>query len=993
MRHSNLGRLLRRTFLGLIPIALIWAFVANGGTPGTAEAGQQLSIPISDGAAGSPPRVDQAQQPPAPFTPGVLLVSFQPNVSDSTILSITAGNGTQVARIHTFVNEDLNGDGFLNPGEDENGNGVLDKLQIYLLKITAPGLSESQAVADFSGDPRVDFAVVDVIGRERDHLSEPDDPLLVARQQWGLNNRGQAIPPPGGPVGRIDADIDAPQAWEHSIGSRTIDVAVFDGGIAVGHPDLYNEDANGNGVLDPGEDGNANGILDSDNIFTNGPEIGAPLGNADIDNPPLGNFPGAEDIDVNGNGILDPDDDPCGVADDFRGANFLVVPPSGALPASNHGTHVAGIIGAIGNNALGVSGVNWQVSLLPVATDSNLNATLAAAAYVMCLNGSGDNVRVVNYSQGSSPADFAAGDSMAAIYPQLVAWQTALTPVMAALNAAGILWVQAAGYDRVNVDTTRPEDRNGNGVLDPADVNVPPLGDFPGPGDVDNNGNGVFDGGEDVNGNGMLDPIGADINGDGAGDRFLDLPCVLPDANIICVTSSNNTDSPSLFGPRNAGQAGTGPSNFGTISVDLFAPGSQVLSTVIQGTGLGGGDYDFLSGTSMAAPHVAGAAAHCMSLFPAETHLQIKARLLNGVDSRPSLNAAWPAGGPTRVVSGIGNDGRLRMCMGDDFGDAPDPFTGPGAYPTLKRNPALGAGPQVGASHEDIGEEWFGTGPPFRAIRNNGDGQPRLHSREVSPEFDANVAVPLDADGPMNLIDNDFHDDGIVIVPPAGGAGVVNFQVCTENHQVVDADGGRYIGGAGPALGVPARVLVNRRAIFVNGFFDWNLDGDFDDMVGGVSEYAFSRQFLPPAPTVGAAGAATCHGFLAQPYAAPAVVPDVIRARFRLDYGEDAQHGLAGLAPGVEVDHVPAGPPAARYDASATLNRSRGQAQFGEVQDYPPAPVGGIAEPLRRTDAPAEAAGGSEAAFPDAAPVAAAVAAAVVALGAGGWYARRRTLR
>ena len=74
------------------------------------------------------------------------------------------------------------------------------------------------------------------------------------------------------------------------------------------------------------------------------------------------------------------------------------------------------------------------------------------------------------------------------------------------------------------------------------------------------------------------------------------------------------------------------------------------------------------------------------------------------------------------------------------------------------------------------------------------------------------------------------------------------------------------------------------------------------------------------------------------------------------------------------------------------LARRDGCRQYPQLFDVEPS-VGGIAEPLGRTDAPAEAAGGSGTAFPDAVPVAAAVAAAIVGLGAGGWYARRRTLR
>jgi hypothetical protein len=410
--------------------------------------------------------------------------------------------------------------------------------------------------------------------------------------------------------------------------------------------------------------------------------------------------------------------------------------------------------------------------------------------------------------------------------------------------------------------------------------------------------------------------------GNDGGDRVVNRrdPCGIPQPNVICVASSTESDT---ICP-NSGR--------GSPTVKLAAPGNNIVGLAATGNPLGmtilpgtGGQVGLVPvcGTSPAAAHVTGAATHAWALFAraglGPTVATVTAALQAAVDPRPGITSN-PASAPN-VLWGRNNDGRLRMLMGDDFGDAPDPFTGPGRFPTLLAS--------NGARHRDIGDEWFGDGPPFRSVRDNGDGQPRLHTLEVSPEFDANVTVPLDADGPMNLVNNDFHDDGIVIIGPVFGFGVVFFQACTENHQVVDAEFGRYLGGPSPALGVPPRVLVNDRAIYVNGFFDWNRDGDWDDAL----EYAFSVRFLPPAPVAGAMGAATCHGFIPQVFRAPFVLPPgQIWSRFRIDYGEDVQHGGAGNAPVFHVGH--AAPPAARYDASPTLNRTRGQAQYGEVEDY-----------------------------------------------------------
>jgi subtilisin family serine protease len=126
---------------------------------------------------------------------------------------------------------------------------------------------------------------------------------------WGLNNAG-------------DHDIDAPEAWVTETGSSDVIVAVLDSGVAYDHPDL--------------------------------------AGNIWVNNDP----PGGGDQD--GNGFVD----------DTNGWDFIGPPgPAGdntPLDYNGHGTHVAGTIGAVGNNADGVTGVNWDVTLMPIrAADGN----------------------------------------------------------------------------------------------------------------------------------------------------------------------------------------------------------------------------------------------------------------------------------------------------------------------------------------------------------------------------------------------------------------------------------------------------------------------------------------------------------------------------------------------------------------------------------------------------------------------------------------------
>ena len=135
----------------------------------------------------------------------------------------------------------------------------------------------------------------------------PNDPLFP--QLWGLNNTGQT-------GGIVDADIDAPEAWDVAFGvpeGSDVIVAVIDTGIDYLHPDLF------------------------DNMWVNPGEI-------------WGN-----NIDDDGNGYID----------DVYGYDF-VQDDSDPSDASGHGTHCAGTIAGVGDNGLGVTGVNWRCKIMAV---------------------------------------------------------------------------------------------------------------------------------------------------------------------------------------------------------------------------------------------------------------------------------------------------------------------------------------------------------------------------------------------------------------------------------------------------------------------------------------------------------------------------------------------------------------------------------------------------------------------------------------------------
>jgi subtilisin family serine protease len=133
--------------------------------------------------------------------------------------------------------------------------------------------------------------------------------------QWGMHNIGQS-------GGTEDADLDGPEAWDVETGNSSIVVAVLDTGVALDHEDLA-----GNLWMNNGED------------WVDG-------------------SPGNNGVDDDGNGRVD----------DYYGWDFANGDNDPDDDSDGHGTHVAGIIAAEGNNGMGITGVCWRASLMSLKT-------------------------------------------------------------------------------------------------------------------------------------------------------------------------------------------------------------------------------------------------------------------------------------------------------------------------------------------------------------------------------------------------------------------------------------------------------------------------------------------------------------------------------------------------------------------------------------------------------------------------------------------------
>lgn len=309
-------------------------------------------------------------------------------------------------------------------------------------------------------------------------------------------------------------NIESAKAWNVSTGSKDVIVAIIDSGVNYNHPDI------------------------APNYWKNQGETG---------------------VDANGNnkesnGI---DDDGNGYVDDFRGWDF-VNDDNDPMDDHGHGTHCAGIIGAKGNNGVGVTGINWDVSLVGLKFINGKTGegdTIGAVKAIEYATKMGIPITSNSWGGEVEESPSAEGQDEDAI----------LHDAIAAAAAKGYLFVAASGNSRGNNDA--------NPVL----------------------------------------PASYELD------------------NILSVAATNSWDWFATY------------SNYGAKTVDIGAPGSGIYSTVL------GSRFASMTGTSMAAPVVAGAAALVKAAHPDWDAVAIKKRLMETADPLSGLKDKVVSGGRLNV--------------------------------------------------------------------------------------------------------------------------------------------------------------------------------------------------------------------------------------------------------------------------------------------------------------------------------------------------------
>ncbi len=253
------------------------------------------------------------------------------------------------------------------------------------------GVSVEDAITQYMSDPNVEYAEPNYIIHA---FTMPNDTYFQPNQ-WALHNTGSYA------GGIDDADIDAPEAWDTTTGGSGIVIAVTDTGVDYNHPDLHGNIWHNSGETDceDGIDNDLNGYIDDCTGW---------------------DFTTCEYFKEDGTceTTKSEDNDP--------------------MDENGHGTHVAGIIGAVGNNGEGISGVMWNVKLMALRFlnaegGGTISDAINAIEYAVA-----NGARIINASWGG------------------YGYSLSLYDAIDSANSEGVLFISAAGNERNNNDGQTP---------------------------------------------------------------------------------------------------------------------------------------------------------------------------------------------------------------------------------------------------------------------------------------------------------------------------------------------------------------------------------------------------------------------------------------------------------------------------------------------------------------------------------------------------------
>jgi subtilisin family serine protease len=469
-------------------------------------------------------------------------------------------------------------------------------------------------IADLKNDPDVEMVEPNYL---RHVSATPNDTRFA--EMWSLQNTGQSV---NGTTGTAGADVKflPARAMARTINPAQVVVAVVDTGVDYVHPDL------------------------AANMWVNSGEIA-------------------------GNGI---DDDGNGFIDDVNGYDFV---GSTGAPADSgyHGTHVSGTIAAVGNNALGTIGVNERAQIMACKVSSDgstisTSAEIEALQYIAQMKSRGVNIVAVNASYGGGSS---SSSESAAIQ---------------ALSDAGILFCAAAGNATSNNDTTADYPGNyrlANMIVVAATDQNDALASYSNYGattvDIAAPGSNIlslepstvtFQAGGTTYASAPLQYTGLTSGMSGSlVDCGIGNPADFPPAvrgNIALIARGTLNFSVKAANAQAAGATAviiynntTGTLNFTLGSAGAWLPVYAIsqtdglaLKAALPQTGTLSitGNYQFLNGTSMATPHVTGAAALAGTNNPEETMAQRRQRILAAVDVKAGLSGKVATGGRLNLL-------------------------------------------------------------------------------------------------------------------------------------------------------------------------------------------------------------------------------------------------------------------------------------------------------------------------------------------------------